>query len=356
MVGGGTWESNPPTTTLVAIRLVLKTRPVTRREVPPGAGLYHVIAAFLLAEYSPSRYTHSRVKMKIIANLTAGHGRGIRAAQGLQLLLRAKEVEHEIFETRYRGHATEIAQRLFKTGERQIIVFGGDGTISEVVNATVNSGIELGLISIGTGNDLARSLGLPYNNLKKAIEVILKGGSTEIDVGWERDRCFISTLGLGFPVIVANETNKMKYLKGPPAFFVATYKAISHLRPFPVTITLDEETLNLNCTSILVQNTRFCGGGLLMAPAAQINDGLFDVVVVSDIGKVDLMLNFPNIYSGRHLEHPKFSLYRSQSVKIDTPISLRKMFDGDIYGETPVNAKVLRGAVKIITPANGGYE
>ena len=186
--------------------------------------------------------------------------------------------------------------------------------------------------------------------------MILKGEVLEIDVGWERERCFISTLGLGFPAIIANETNKMKYLKGPSAFFIATYKAITQLQPVPMSITLDEETLDLNCTSILVQNTRFCGGGLLMAPAAQTNNGLFDVVVVGDIGKADLLLNFPKIYSGHHLKHPKFSLYRSQTVKIDTPVSLKKVFDGDIYGETPVNAKALRGAIKIIAPTGGGHE
>jgi diacylglycerol kinase (ATP) len=169
-------------------------------------------------------------------------------------------------------------------------------------------------------------------------------------VGWEQERCFISTLGLGFPAVIAQEANKMKYLKGSPAFFIATYKAINHLRAIPVKITLDNETLNVNCTSVLIQNTPFCGGGLLMAPAARMDDGLFDVVVVKDIGKVDLMLNFPKIYSGRHLEHPKFSLYRSRSVRIDTPTNQSKMFDGDIYGQTPVNAKVLRGAATIIGP------
>jgi len=289
--------------------------------------------------------------MKIIANLRAGHGRGARAIRELKLLLEAKEIKHDLFQTRHPGHATELAWRLIKKGERRIVVFGGDGTISEVVNAAVNSEIELGVISVGTGNDLARSLGLPYNQPGKALEIILNGEPIRIDVGWEQERCFISTLGLGFPAIIAHEANKMRYLKGPPAFFVATYKAISRLRPIPARITLDSVTLNVNCTSILIQNTRFCGGGLLMAPEAQTNDGLFDVVVVNDIGKVDLMLNFPRIYSGRHLQHPKFSLYRSRSVRIDTPMNLSKMFDGDIYGQTPVNAKVLREAVTIIGPA-----
>ncbi len=288
--------------------------------------------------------------MKIIANPRAGHKRGARAIKELRLLLKAKEVKHELFETQYPGHATELAQRLIEKGAPRIIIFGGDGTISEVVNATVNSEIELGIISVGTGNDLARSLSLPYNKPEKALEVILTGGPTKIDVGWEQDRCFISTLGLGFPAIIAQEANKMKYLKGSPAFFIATYKAISRLRSVPVRITLDDAILNVNCSSILIQNTRFCGGGLLMAPAARVDDGLFDVVVVNDIVKVDLMLIFAKIYSGRHLNHPKFSLYRSRSVRIDTPINLSKMFDGDIYGQTPVNAKVLRGAATIISP------
>ncbi len=289
--------------------------------------------------------------MKIVANPKAGHGKGARAIKELHLLLGAKEIKYEIFETQYPGHATELAQRLAEKGTRRIIILGGDGTISEVVNTTINSEVELGVISVGTGNDLARSLGLPYNKPEKALEVIFTGKPTKVDVGWEEDRCFISTLGLGFPAIIAQKVNKMKYLKGSPAFFIAAYKTINHLHPIPVRITLDDETLDVNCTSILIQNTRFCGGGLLVAPAARTDDGLFDVVVVNDIGKVDLMMNFPKIYSGRHLKHPKFSLYRSQSVRIDTPINLSKMFDGDIYGQTPVNAKVLRGAATIITAA-----
>ena len=289
--------------------------------------------------------------MKIVANPKAGHGKGARAIKELHLLLGAKEIKYEIFETQYPGHATELAQRLAEKGARRIIILGGDGTISEVVNTTTNSEVELGVISVGTGNDLARSLGLPYNKPEKALEVIFSGKPTKVDVGWEEDRCFISTLGLGFPAIIAQKVNKMKYLKGSPAFFIAAYKTISQLHPIPVRITLDDETLNVNCTSILIQNTRFCGGGLLVAPAARTDDGLFDVVVVNDIGKVDLMMNFPKIYSGRHLKHPKFSLYRSQSVRIDTSTNLSKMFDGDIYGQTPVNAKVLRGAATIITAA-----
>ncbi len=121
--------------------------------------------------------------MKIIANPRAGHKRGARAIGEFRLLLEAKEIEYELFETRYPGHATELAQRLVEEGERRIIILGGDGTISEVVNATVNTEVELGIISVGTGNDLARSLDLPYNKLEKALEVILTGGPTKVGGG-----------------------------------------------------------------------------------------------------------------------------------------------------------------------------
>ena len=180
-----------------------------------------------------------------------------------------------------------------KKATLELLFSAGMGTISEVVNATVNTEVELGIVSVGTGNDLARSFNLPYNKPEKALEVILNGGPTKVDVGWEQERCFISTLGLGFPAVIAQEANKMKYLKRSPAFFIATYKAINHLRAIPVKITLDDETLNVNCTSVLIQNTPFCGGGLLMAPAARMDDGLFDVVVVKDIGKVGLNVEFP---------------------------------------------------------------
>ncbi len=195
--------------------------------------------------------------MKIIANPRAGHKRGTHAIEEFRLLLAAKGIKYELFETRYPGHATELAHRFAEKGDPRIIIFGGDGTISEVVNATVNTEVELGVISVGTGNDFARSFDLPYNKPEEALEVVLSGGPTKVDVGWEQDRCFISTLGLGFPAVIAQEANKMKYLKGPPAFFIATYKAINHLRAIPVKITLDNATLNVNCTSVLIQNTCF---------------------------------------------------------------------------------------------------
>jgi diacylglycerol kinase family enzyme len=88
-----------------------------------------------------------------------------------------------------------------------------------------------------------------------------------------------------------------------------------------------------------------------MAPGARVDDGLLDVVIVDDIGKKDLMINFPKVYSGRHFEHPSFSLHRSTRVRIESQERLPKMFDGDLCGWTPVEAEVRHGALRVVQPA-----
>ena len=288
------------------------------------------------------------MKLQVIANPKAGHGKGLRNIENLKILLQSQDVKSQFFETVAPGEATQIARRLAEARQDRIVVLGGDGTISEVVNGVFGSDVELGVISVGTGNDVARSLGLPYNNLEASLKIVLNGSPKKIDVGEEAGRYFISVLGIGFAATVAAEANKMKLLKGSTAFFAAAYKAIGSLRSFPLSLTLDVRRMNIDCIAVLIQNTCYSGGGLLLAPEAAIDDGLFDVVVVEKINRMDLMFNFPRLYRGSHLEHPKFSVYQAKFVEIESPEPLEKMLDGDIFGKTPVNAKVANRAVRVV--------
>jgi diacylglycerol kinase (ATP) len=170
-------------------------------------------------------------------------------------------------------------------------------------------------------------------------------------VGRERDRHFISVLGVVFPALVAAEANRMRFPRGAPAFFVAVYKALHRLRAVPLVIELDEGTLEVDSVAVMVQNTPYTGGGLYMAPTAQVDDGYLDVVVVERISKLDLMFNFPKAYKGRHFEHPSFKLHRTRSVSIRSDETLEKMFDGDICGTTPVEAHVVPGGIKVVVPS-----
>ncbi len=288
--------------------------------------------------------------MRVIVNPQAGRGRGQKLWKDLESRLRASGKPFSISATRCPGHATELAAQVAEEGCRRLAVLGGDGTITEVVNGLVGSQVELGILSVGTGNDLARSLALPYNDLASSLRVVLTGDAQSIDVGRDGQRYFVSALGVGYPADVAAETNRLQWLKGPPAFFLAVYKALNRMRAVPLRIEMDERTLEVDCTSLLILNTPFTGGGLKMAPDAKLDDGLFDVVVIDSIGRLDLMLNFPKVYRGSHLNHPNFSLYRSRRVSVTARSPLHKMCDGDLAGWLPVDAEIVPRALKVVLP------
>ncbi len=288
--------------------------------------------------------------MMIIANPRAGHGAGAGNIDKLRDLVRRRGLDCTAVPTERPGHATELARGFAEGNGSRIGVMGGDGTISEVVQALVGSGVELAILPMGTGNDVARSLGLPRNDLGAALTVAVDGAARPVDVGRDRDRCFISVLGVVFPALVAAEANRMRFPRGSAAFFVAVYKALHRLRAVPLEIELDEGTLSRDCVAVMIQNTPYTGGGLHMAPTARVDDGYLDVVVVDRIGKLDLMINFPKAYKGRHFEHPSFSLHRSRTVNVRSAEPLEKMFDGDLCGWTPVEAGVVPGGLQVVLP------
>lgn len=289
--------------------------------------------------------------MMIIANPRAGHGAGAGNIEKLRDLIRRRGLDCTAVPTERPGHATQLARGFAESNGSRLGVMGGDGTISEVVQALVGSKVELAILSMGTGNDVARSLRLPLNDLDAALEIAVEGHARPVDVGHERDRHFISVLGVVFPALVAAEANRMRFPRGSAAFFVSVYKALHRLRAVPLVIELDEGTLERECVAVMVQNTPYTGGGLHIAPTARVDDGILDVVVVERIGKLDLMINFPKVYKGRHFEHPSFSLHRSRSVTIRSTEPLPKMFDGDLCGWTPVEADVVPGGLQVVLPA-----
>lgn len=263
--------------------------------------------------------------------------------------MRRAGLSYRISWTEGPGHARDLAQGFVQEGVGKIAVLGGDGTINEVINGIVGSSVQLGLLPVGTGNDLARSLGIPFNRIDKAVEILAGGRVEAIDAGWEGGRIFSLMVGVGFPAAVAEQANRSR-LRGSAAFFASVYGALRRMETIPVVLTLDGATRDLRCTSILIQNTPFCGGGQRMAPQASLSDGLLDVVVIGPIGKANLMLHFPRVYRGTHVDHPAFSVFRARTVEIETGVELPKMLDGDILGSTPVAAKALPAALKVIVP------
>ena len=286
--------------------------------------------------------------VRVIVNPAAGHGAGRKQLRRLIEASRELGLKLTVEMTKYPGHATELAREAAEQKVKLVGVMGGDGTVGEAINGLVHSNSILGIVAVGTGNDVARSLGLPLNDPRQSLEVISTGKAIRIDAGEAGGRYFVSVLGIGFPVSVAVEANRVKGVRGSVVFFLAMYKCLLRMKAERLEIKLDDREIGGDFTSLVVQNTPYTGGGLLIAPAAEVDDGLLDVVAVGRIGKIDLMMNLPKLYKGRHLKHPRFSHSQCRKLEIRSKEKLPAMFDGDLFGYTPLEMRNKEKALKVI--------
>lgn len=297
-------------------------------------------------------YSGPVARWLVILNPRSGKGTGSRTETDLRRELQKRRVEFDLCKTEGPGHASVLTRSGLERDYGVVVVVGGDGTISEAASVLIeSSSVPLGIVPLGTGNDLARNLGLPIGSVKRALDVIEQGTTRVIDVGSDAGEVFVSVLGLGFPVTVAETANRVRFLRGTAAFFWGVYASLRSMHAFPVQLKIDDQSLSLEATSILIQNTALTGGGLKTAPGAQLDDGFLDVVVVEKIGRLSLMVNFPKVYRGRHLDHPRFRAYRCREVEVHCPFPVPKMGDGDSRGHSPIRAFVRPEALRVLAPA-----
>lgn len=289
------------------------------------------------------------MEYKIIANPLAGRGKTAALIEHVEIALKKRNVKFDIAHTKAPGDATDLARAAAEAGWQTIISLGGDGTACEVINGLIDTDSALGIISCGTGNDIARSLRIP-TDINLAIDTILAGQKRKIDVGLERDQIFTNIAGIGFSHDVTDQANSMKRLKGSLAFLAGTYRSLSQLKPMQTRIELDDEIIEADIASITISNMKYAGGGMIFAPDAIVDDGLFDVSIVGEIGKLSLALTFPQMYKEEGVKHSALSRHRSSTAKIYTDQPVGKMFDGNINGKTPLEMKVLPKAISVLVP------
>lgn len=284
---------------------------------------------------------------KIVANPVAGRGKVGKILPQLRRLFDTNNLKYEIALTDAPGHATVLTKEAAEAGWANIIAVGGDGTMNEVLNGIMDTPASMGFIPAGTGNDLARSLAIPLN-IKEAVSVFATGEITPMDIGQDRDGYFSIILGLGFPSDVMQHVNTSKnILRGPLAITASIIQVVNKLRPYPVHIEMDNETLDTTVMGIFILNTRFTGGGLQIAPEAKYDDGILDVVIMHEMGKLDFLSTLPKAYKGTHLSNPRCEIFHTKRIKVTTAEPLRKLFDGNVFGESPVDARVLPAALKV---------
>ena len=290
------------------------------------------------------------MNFKIIANPVAGRGRVGTLVPQIRQLFETYNLKYDLVLTDAPCHATSLAREAADAGWENIVAVGGDGTMNEVLNGVMETPASMGFIPAGTGNDLARSLNIPFD-LKKAVSIFAQEKTIKMDIGKDREGYFSIILGLGFPSDVMHHVNTSKSIfRGPLAITASILQVVNQLRPYPVHIQLDNLTLDTTVMGIFILNTRFTGGGLQIAPDAKYDDGLLDVVVMHEMGKMNFLTTLPKAYKGKHLSNPACEIFQTKSVKITTAEPMRKLFDGNVYGESPVDAQIIPGALNVWAP------
>jgi YegS/Rv2252/BmrU family lipid kinase len=237
-----------------------------------------------------------------------------------------------------------------------LVIVGGDGTVNEVVNAVAGTDAELAVLPSGTGQDLARSQGIP-SDLDEAVRVALEGETRTIDVGRVEladgtSRYFANVGSAGMSGAVARRANAMsKRLGGKATFFYALTREFLAWQNTRVTVELDGGVRRGGAMhDVIVANGRWHGGGMMLAPEARQDDGQFDVVTIGDVSKLDFVTTAPKLYSGKYLSHPKVELLRSSTVGIDAAQPLPLEVDGEPIGTTPARFEVVPAALRLRVP------
>lgn len=289
----------------------------------------------------------------IIVNPTAGRGRAGKSIDAIKKLLPVAPYEWEWYQTTRPGDAEAAARASVIKGVEFIVAVGGDGTLHEVVNGVLGSNATIGLIPFGTGNDLARALGL-YGSLEIACDALVNGPTVRADVGkirghgTEDERHFLVICGTGFIASTAKTVNQgVRFLSGALAYVWGAIVTLWHFKPFILTVRTEHGERCTTAMFVSVSNVATTGGGMQIAPDAAMNDGVLDICLVAKVGKIALLRQLANVFKGTHVNHPAVEMIQAQRIELiaDPPQPL--LIDGEVLGTTPATISILPGALKI---------
>src|SRR6478672_1760342 len=254
------------------------------------------------------------------------------------------------------GHLLALARQAVDGGATVVVAVGGDGTLNEVVNGIAGRDVDLATIPLGTGMDFGRTYDIP-TKFDDAVRVVLGGTTRTIDAGrvryrtWQGDdaeRWFANVGSVGMSGAVAQRANGMsKALGGKLTFFYALTRVFFEWENTEVRVRLDDGERTARMHDVVVANGVWHGGGMKLAPDASPDDGLFDVVLIGDVGKLDFLTTAPKIYKGRHVSHPKVDVVRSARVEVDADERLPIEVEGEQIGTTPAVFEIVPGALRV---------
>jgi diacylglycerol kinase (ATP) len=296
-----------------------------------------------------------------VVNPASGNGAAGKTWERTRELAAARGLDGDALITEAPGHDVELARGAAESGARLVVAVGGDGTINEIVNGLLAAGtseVELAVVPRGTGDDFARTFGIP-TDVESAVAVAANGQARPVDVGratyavdeGTAERYFANFAGAGISGAIARRgARTSRRLGAKAAYMWATVAVFLRWSSVPMRIELDGEIREGPMFEVVVSNGIYAAGGMKIAPEARPDDGQFDAVLIGDVSKADFVTTFPKIYRGRHTSHPKIDVVRASTIAVDASQPLPVVLDGEQPGTTPARFEIVPGALKLRAP------
>ena len=249
------------------------------------------------------------------------------------------------------------AKREIATKPDAFIIVGGDGMVNLGTNLVAGTGVPLGLIPAGTGNDMARALGIPHENQTAALDILIEAlnhPARAIDAGHVTaadgtERWFGCMLSAGFDSIVNERANTWQHPKGASRYTLAMLRELVTLKPIQYKITHDGTLLETGGMMVSVGNGQSLGGGMKVTPSAVIDDGLLDILIVGPLSRLSFLRIFPRVFAGTHVTDPRVQIIKAKKIRIEAA-NVYAYSDGERMGPLPVDIEVRPDALYVLAP------
>ncbi len=286
----------------------------------------------------------------LLVNPSAGGGRTRKLLATARGALADGGIEVRQVLTESIEHGRNEARAAAERGER-VIVMSGDGLIGQVGGELANTGAVMGIIPGGRGNDFARVLGIPAD-VEEAAGMIAAGQTRAVDVGEVNGARFLCIASCGFDSDANRIANESR-VRGPLVYAYAALKALAAWKPASFSLTADGKPVEIVGYTIAAANSKAYGGGMFIAPDAQLDDGLLDVVAIAHVPKRKFLRGLPAVFKGEHVDRPEVTVLRCAELRIEADRQFDIYADGDPVAQLPATVTVLPNALNVIVPPDG---
>jgi len=296
----------------------------------------------------------------VAINPTASFGRSREVGPRVAALLAARgHIVTELVAGDFVSLQDRVADAL-ASEPTALVVVGGDGMVSLGVEAVANTGVALGIVPVGTGNDMARGLGIPEHDPARAVEMLLDALTRDprvVDTGvaeWSGGgrRRFAGVVSCGFDALVNERANRIRFPKGASRYTISIALELAKLKPIPYRIEHDGGVIETEGMLVSVANNGFIGGGMWITPEAQLDDGMLDLFVVSRLSRVDFLKIFPKVFKGEHVDDPRVTIVRTRRARVEAD-GIVGYADGERLGLLPIDVAVDPGSLRLLAPLPG---